>query len=61
MISEKKKMKKQKIESGIDKIRKANQILNLEGEREIKPTKFKIEVKGSKKEAFTASHFKLFE
>ena len=31
MISEKKKMKKQKIEKGIDKIRKANQILNLEG------------------------------
>ena len=54
-------MKKQKIQKGVDKIRKANQILGLEGSHEVKPTKFKIEVKGSKKEAFTASHFKLFE
>ena len=30
MNAEKKKMKKQKVSKGIDKIKKANQILNLE-------------------------------
>ena len=28
--AEKKKMKKQKVEKGIDKVKKANQILNIE-------------------------------
>ena len=46
---EKKKMKKQKVEKGIDKVKKANQILNLDKkEAKAKPTHFKIEVKKKK-------------
>ena len=61
MNAEKKKMKKQKVSKGIDKIKKANKILNLEEKQPSKPNSFKIEVKGKRQDAFQASHFKLFE
>ena len=59
MVQTQKKMqKKNEISKGVDKVVKANRLLE---KKQAKPLpKFKLEVKGDKKQAFKPSSFKLF-
>lgn len=58
--AEKKKLKKKKeVNRGIDKIKKADKL--LERSVQFNKPEFKLQLKGSKKEMFKQSEFKLFE
>ena len=55
-------MNQQQIKKGIDKVKKADMLLNQTSVKPLpKANEFKIEVKGNRQEAFKPSHFKLFE
>ena len=60
MKAEKKKMQKgkPKIEKGVSKVAQADRLIKQDQAQPL--PKFKIEVKGDRKEAFKASSFRLF-
>lgn len=57
--AEKKKLKKAHISKGVNKVAKADKLLDKAKSAKAQP-KFALVLKGDKKEAFKPSHFKLF-